>query len=609
MPEDSMNPNEFDNAAEGALSAADDALQDAAAAVNDASESAASAAGSVVDGTARSAESALEQLANALSGNADAAAPELAADSLLGETADTPIADAPIADAPIANAPLAEAPMTQAPLAQPFSDPNVQVEPFSDGVDYPVVEPVQEASTAQPAQPLEVEGQPAQPFDVEVQPVEAAAQPSTAVDSTDAFLAPETRAVPAPDDPAAFAETVANAAASTPVQQPQVQQAYDPAAYQAPVQQTGSEAAQPYGNAQNYDPMQAYGNTQSFEPDPPYGAAQGYRPNEQAAYQQAYQQTQQQYAQPAAPQYVQSGSNPGTTPLVLGILSIVFAFLASLIGIVLSIIGLVQGRKVLKLDPLNGRAKAGKITSIVGLVLSILSFILGIVLVATLFSFSSQAVNDPEGFISQMEDIAAYDDTGELQDQIDALKEELGVSTGSGAAGSGTAGSNYSGTGGYVGSSEDEAAALAAVDEAMRFFTNPSADDREEIADYLDEAIEYYMTVDLDDTLVTKSEFTDWFLNSLTYKNDGVTLYSDSEGFVNTTVKAVDLEEFMDLCMQGGKGIAGANAQEAEAIMRDAMSKTGTSERNVLFDVVKSNGTWVCDEDSTSYAYGDIIGI
>ena len=70
-----------------------------------------------------------------------------------------------------------------------------------------------------------------------------------------------------------------------------------------------------------------------------------------------------------------TGEKPsGTAPLVLGILSIVLS--GGVIGIILGILGMTQGNKVLKVDATNGKAKAGKITGIIGMVLSILFLIL-----------------------------------------------------------------------------------------------------------------------------------------------------------------------------------------------------------------------------------------
>ena len=75
---------------------------------------------------------------------------------------------------------------------------------------------------------------------------------------------------------------------------------------------------------------------------------------------------------------------PGsTTALVCGILSIVLCWLfAGIPALVLGIIGLVQSKKAITLDSSNpgtydgvGNAKAGKIMSIIGTILSGLAFI------------------------------------------------------------------------------------------------------------------------------------------------------------------------------------------------------------------------------------------
>jgi uncharacterized membrane protein len=66
--------------------------------------------------------------------------------------------------------------------------------------------------------------------------------------------------------------------------------------------------------------------------------------------------------------------NSGTTSLILGILSLVCGItgLASLVGTILGIIGIVQGNKNRKHDPL---ARTGFILSVIGLVLSSLLFV------------------------------------------------------------------------------------------------------------------------------------------------------------------------------------------------------------------------------------------
>lgn len=88
------------------------------------------------------------------------------------------------------------------------------------------------------------------------------------------------------------------------------------------------------------------------------------------------------------------GEKPsGTAPLVLGILSLVaWAFLSiffgigGIIAIILGIIAIVQSKKVRKADPANGKAKAGKVTGIIGTVLGVLCVIGWIALTALGFS-------------------------------------------------------------------------------------------------------------------------------------------------------------------------------------------------------------------------------
>ena len=97
------------------------------------------------------------------------------------------------------------------------------------------------------------------------------------------------------------------------------------------------------------------------------------------------------------PQYHPPVPN-ATAGLVLGILSIVFSFCYGLIGLILGIIGLIQANKAIQLYDSNPgayypssyeNAKAGKITSIIGLVLSSLVFlymILILVIIGSAFS-------------------------------------------------------------------------------------------------------------------------------------------------------------------------------------------------------------------------------
>ena len=79
---------------------------------------------------------------------------------------------------------------------------------------------------------------------------------------------------------------------------------------------------------------------------------------------------------------VNQSNGKATASLVLGIISLIvliigFAFpgVSHLVGVVISIIGLVLGIQAKKEDPENGQAKAGVVINIVGLILNALVFI------------------------------------------------------------------------------------------------------------------------------------------------------------------------------------------------------------------------------------------
>jgi hypothetical protein len=76
--------------------------------------------------------------------------------------------------------------------------------------------------------------------------------------------------------------------------------------------------------------------------------------------------------------------------LILGILSIIFSFLLGLISVIIGIIGVILSRKAVKEIKTNGigskrLATAGLICSIIGIVIPIISIILGV----TLLTFHS----------------------------------------------------------------------------------------------------------------------------------------------------------------------------------------------------------------------------
>ena len=127
----------------------------------------------------------------------------------------------------------------------------------------------------------------------------------------------------------------------------------------------------------------------------------------------------------------QQGKNIGTVPLILGIISIVLAvilgwtIIGPIAGIVLGILGITKGKKALAIEPNNSEAKGGRVTGIIGLILNILALIATIAIAVVLGMFVTTAMNNPESLVEEMEKIAQLDESGQAQQELDQLKQEL----------------------------------------------------------------------------------------------------------------------------------------------------------------------------------------
>ncbi len=100
-------------------------------------------------------------------------------------------------------------------------------------------------------------------------------------------------------------------------------------------------------------------------------------------------------------QYNAGNGNPSngsaTVSLVLGILSLVFIFLFAPVGLVLGIIGIIMANKAKAIDPQNGSAKAGFVTSLIGLIICAIItviMILAVVLLGAALSLGISALGD-----------------------------------------------------------------------------------------------------------------------------------------------------------------------------------------------------------------------
>ena len=355
-----------------------------------------------------------------------------------------------------------------------------------------------------------------------------------------------------------------------------------------------TRASQPAGQAyeQAYEQAQQQYQQQG---QAPYGQpyAQGQQP-----YQQPYQQN---YQQPMPPQYGASSTDPGTTPLVLGILAVVaalvfgFTFIGPIVGIILGAIGISKGSKVLRADPNNGRAKGGKITGIIGIVLSVLALLATIAFIVVVGSATMSALDDPDAIIEKLEQYAEEDETGQMQEAIDELKEELNQFNGTGGTdGSGTGGTNGSGTpstngagtdtdntqnGGQTGSEsapdtassdsteaapgfvlptpaatpavgfsfpatgDDRGDARALGELVLSSIKNPDADQKAAMEAYLDDAFKTFRGATLEELGISKQEYMDWAVGKFQYTVQGATA-TESFGWADATVEIRNATQF-----------------------------------------------------------------
>ena len=111
-------------------------------------------------------------------------------------------------------------------------------------------------------------------------------------------------------------------------------------------------------------------------------------------------------------------------PLVLGILSIVFA---GIVGLILSIIGMNKSKQVLNIAPNSSKAKGGRICSIIGLVFSILAIIGVIAAFALGFSlFGGDTAQARQAADSTLKEVVTPDSTGRA-DFVSSFESGMGI--------------------------------------------------------------------------------------------------------------------------------------------------------------------------------------
>lgn len=230
-----------------------------------------------------------------------------------------------------------------------------------------------------------------------------------------------------------------------------------------------------------------------------------------------------------------------TAPLVLGILSIVFF---GIVGFVLSIIGLVKSNKVLGSLPESGKAKGGRVCSIIGLVLSsikIVAVIALVVLGVNIFGI--------------------------------VLGEEAAV----------------------------RQAASATIEEAL----HPGANQTDSAAAYFDAAFEEATSVSFAQLGISSEQFATWLSDGATYEivdveieDAGAVSYAIVDVKV-TSHSVTDMEKNITALSNSLDASAFAGiTSEADlyrivgSIVKEAMEETTLSTKSVQLELVKRDGAW-----------------
>lgn len=448
-----------------------------------------------------------------------------------------------------------------------------------DEKKFPVDEPdgatsaPQEESAAQPVEPAAA--QPTEAQQPEAQPAASpAAQPAEAQPAQPVESMPFEGSAAAPTQPVGAAP-VANpyeAPAPDPAAQPYAAPAPDPTAqpYAAPAPDSNANpyaapapdpAAQPYA-APAADPTQPYAApavdpTQPYagQPDQPYQQAPG-QPPVQPPYQ-------------PAQQPVKSSNGAAIASLVCGIAAIVLSAIP-VVGIILGIVALILGIKATKTGR-DGKATAGKITGIIGL-------IFGVILTIAMFAFGCALFSVVDrGTVTYNESDGSY--SFEYDDSSD---------------------------GGFTfDSTSDEAAAEAVVTSRLDELVSMPSDLRSSYTDALaGEFTDSGFT--LEEIGVTTAEYADWMLNDISYDISS-TIVFDDEATVYGSVTTHDLGAAWDLFGQKVEDFSNTpefqamsydeTLQHVGQLLRDSLNETTDMyETPITIELTKEGGDWVIDE-------------
>lgn len=233
------------------------------------------------------------------------------------------------------------------------------------------------------------------------------------------------------------------------------------------------------------------------------------------------------------------------TPLVLGILSIV---LTGIIGIVLGIFGIKYSNDALRVIPDSGKAKAGRICSIVGIVLSAASTIAVIIM----FAFLGIGLSIFGGELGAVNKVAT---------------------------------------------------------QTLDGITNPSDSERLEIAEHFDSEFETRSGLSLSDLGVDYGTFSAWLFEDTSYKITDTKIEGENGSETATVTADVTAHSFRVLSdvlgqkissMDSGRFSTATSSEELYSIIgaavSEAMADTPTTTKSVELKFSKVNDKWTLNE-------------
>ena len=265
------------------------------------------------------------------------------------------------------------------------------------------------------------------------------------------------------------------------------------------------------------------------------------------------------YTQPGTAPASQPSNGKVTGAFVCGILSIIFAFIMPIVGIILGIVAIAIGSSAYR-ETQESRAKTGKTCGIVGLVISVLWIVIAIIFSATILAMVSSA--DP----------SLLNSTGSSSINTPATPSTP--------------------------SSDDEAAAMACVQEYLD--TNLTFSDSEisTLASEIDSSFSSSTGFGLSQIGVDPNQFAKWLVGDLSGTATSATV-KDGEGTVTCSITTRDFDYFMTDFQTSVNNLDYSSFSDMDsayqaigALMLQSMESTPVVTRTLDIDVENNLGEW-----------------